>query len=272
MKSKLLLKLLGSGGALCLCAGMALAQTSNTVVTFSVDMSFASPFVLGTDQVAVRGSFNGWNTYMLTNNPSASNPYLFSGTTTNTTDVNGTPMAFKFWQSDGSGVWENPVTGGSGNRLVVLPPTSGASLVLPTMFFSDDGPTTNATITFQVDMTVQLATGAFDTNAGDTVEVQGNFQGWQSGDILMNDPTILRTNGTTVTSNVWVGSFTAIDPESPGQIIWYKFVIQPGGHYESPIQVDGTGNRYGFMAGITNPVVYFSDVAPAPIVTNLVTF
>lgn len=270
----------GLAAGLFLCAGLATAQTSNSIITFSVDMTGAANFVLGTDQVAVRGSFNGWNEYILTNNPSAANPYVFSGTTTDTADANGGQVFFKFWQSDpsaGNSGWENPVTDGSGNRKAVLPAQSGGQLVLPTMFYNDEGPATNATITFQVDMAQQINIGKFDPNA-DTVEVQGNAYGWSTGWTLTNNPSIIRTNqlGTVsvLTSNVYVNTFTAPAGESPGQVTWYKYVIQPAGAYEAPApaNVDNTGNRFTYMANETLPIVFFSDAPYAPLATNNVTF
>ncbi len=277
MKPKSQFNILGRalGAAILVCtAGLASAQTSNTVITFSVDMTGSPNFILGTDNIYVRGTFNGYGEYMLTNNATGANPYLFSGTLTDTADANGGQAQYKFFNSDSSSVgWENTVNGN--NRATLLPTTSGASLVLPTAFFSDDGPYTNCTVTFEVDMAQQINKGAFDTNA-DTVEVQGYFEGWSSGDTLTNDPTILRTNSFgLVTSNVYVGTFvTAGNTGSPGQSENYKFVIQPGGHYENPaaVNVDGTGNRFFPLINLTNPIVFYADAPFAPVATNAVTF
>lgn len=277
MNSKIQSKLLKS--ALCtgllLCAGVATVQASSSLVSFSVDMTGALNFVLGTDTVAVRGTFNGYGTYNLTNNSGGVNPYLFSGTVNDTSDANGGQVQYKFWNSDGSaanGGWENTVNGQ--NRAALLPSNSGGALVLPTAFFDDEGtPVAGYTMSFQVDMTQQRNVGAF-TPGTSTVEVQGNFEGWSTGDTLTNDPTIMRTNGNLITSNVYVGTF-ALNAASPGQVDNFKYVIQPGAHYEQPASVnqDGTGNRFvAFVNNITNPIVFFSDAPPAPVVTNVATF
>jgi len=127
-------------------------------------------------------------------------------------------------------------------------------------------------MTFQVDMTQQININAF-TPGTSTIEVRGNFEGWTAGlDYLTNDPTIMRTNGTLVTSNVYVGAF-ALNPASPGQTENFKFV--ENGNYEQPaaVNADGTGNRFApFVNNYTNPIVYFSDAPPAPVVTVVATF
>jgi len=273
--SKIIGRALGAAFLVCT-AGVATAQTSNSVVTFSVDMTGAPNFTLGTDQVAVRGTFNGYGTYLLTNNPTGVNPNLFSGTLTDTADANGGQLQYKFWNSDSgaaNGGWESPANGN--NRLALLPTSSGASLVQPTQFYNDDGPSTNCTVTFQVDMAQQINLGTFDTNS-DTVEVQGNFEGWLSGDTLTNDPAILVTNALDqVTSNVYVGTFTAAG--SPGQQFDFKFVMQPAGTYESPAGADAdeynSGNRYFNLVNGTLPRVFFSDQPYSLIIaTNATTF
>ena len=243
---------------------------SYTLVTFSVDMTGTPDFALGTDSVAVRGTINGWSSTYLTNDPAAANPYLFSGTITDTNDAPGGQLQYKFWNSDAGAQnagWETTANGQ--NRAAILPATSGDSLVLPTAFFNDDGPPTNCVVTFQVDMSEQIALGTFNMNV-DTVEVQGNFNGWSSGSTLINDPTILRTNNMSlVTSNVYVGTFTTSLSGSPGQVENYKYVIQFAGDYEQPssVNVDGTGNRFFDLANVTNPIVYFGDASYANVVT-----
>jgi len=291
MKSKLLYQLTACSLAagLMLYAGRA---NASTVVTFSVDMTYQvqqGTFVLGTDTVQAQGTFSGWGNQplMLTNNPTAANPNLYSGTTNDTVDGNPSLLQYKFVMQPAN-TYES--TGDNGNnRLAALPATSGSSLVLPTVYFADEGVAlgdgvTNL-VTFQVDMAQQIAKGTFDpdtTNANSTVEVQGLFNGWSNTEgILSNNPAILRTNAFgLVTSNVYVGTFPTI-LFSPNQNADYKFVIgtsvyesTAGGLAENP---DNNNNRFFTVssqngASITNPIVFFSDAPYAPINTNVITF
>lgn len=257
-------------------ANLASAQTSNTLVTFSVDMSSAfnaGYFVLGTDTVAARGTFNGYGQFFLTNDPVGSNPYLFSGTLSDTTEANGSKMQYKFWTSNASAPntgWEGTVSGQ--NRCVLLPATSGASLVLPTPFYGDGGLPEISTVTFQVDMAQQINVGAFHP-ATDILDVRGHFNSWSgSVNVLTNDPTILRTNQYgLVTSNVFV---TTVDvAASHAAAEGFKFVIQPS-NWENPsaINSDGGGNRYFTSIPQTLPIVFFADAAFAPVATLNVKF
>jgi hypothetical protein len=127
---------------------------------------------------------------------------------------------------------------------------------------------------FQVNMAQQISLGKFNSGA-DTVEVQGDFEGWTSGYTLTNDPSILTTNQYgLVSSNVYVGTYDTAG--SPGQVNEFKYVIQPAGNYEFPSALNGVGqnnNRFVFVApDQTTPIVYFGDAPYAPIVTNSVTF
>ena len=122
----------GLWAGLLLCS--AVAASANTLVTFQVDMSTAA-FDPSTQKVSAHGSFNGWGAaFELTNNPSGANPNLWSGTL----DVaaNGSVMEYKY-VIDPSG-WESIPKGN--NRLATLPSTSGASLVLPTVYYADNPP------------------------------------------------------------------------------------------------------------------------------------
>ena len=116
----------GLWAGLLLCS--AVVASANTLVTFQVDMSTAA-FDPGSQTVSAHGSFNGWGAGIpLTNNPSGSNPSLWTGTTT--VPTNGIVMQYKY-VIDPAGTWESIPKGN--NRLANLPTTSGASLVLPTV-------------------------------------------------------------------------------------------------------------------------------------------
>jgi hypothetical protein len=272
---------LTTAAGLLLCAA-GLANAASTIVTFSVDLSAqvtAGTFVPGTDTVAARGTFNGYGQFFLTNNPSGPNANIYTGTANNTNDANGGVMQFKYWNSNGAtpnGGWESPADNGN-NRAASLPSTSGAALVLPTVFFSDAGATETSTVTFRVDMAQQIQLGRFVPGT-DNVTIRGIFTGWGDSLALTNDPSILRTNQFgLVSSNVYVMSLdiTASTNASQG----FKFFnndVSPAAGYENPGPASANGsdsnNRFLFATNQTLPIVFFSDQPFAPIATNVVTF
>jgi hypothetical protein len=152
---------LTTAGGLLLGAAVA-ASAASSIVTFQVDMTAQiqnNAFTPGVNVVNARGTFNGYGTYALTNNPAGVNTNLYSGTVNDTTDANGSTMQYKYC-IDGGG-WESMAN----NRQWGLPTANGGSVVLPAYFFSDAAPTgltpVNDTVSFQVDMTQQTTLGNF---------------------------------------------------------------------------------------------------------------
>lgn len=250
-------------GALLCTIGLAGARAS-TFVTFSVDMGtniVNGNFVPGTDTIEAHGTFNSWGALNLVQQGSST---IYTNTFNDTADANGGKMEYKF-VIDGSR-WETPASGQ--NRAALLPATSGASLVLPTAFYGDAGAAVAYSVTFQVDVSQQIALGNFISGTS-TVEVRGAFNGWAGGvNVLTPDTSILRTNQYgLVTSNVWTGTFSVSG--SPGGADDFKYVIATSGSTvwdsPSPVNQDGTANRYFANATQTLPVVNFSDAAFAPI-------
>jgi len=252
--------------------GIVTAQTSNSVVTFSVDMSTniaLGTFNPGSDKVSVLGTFNGWSApgVILVQEGAST---VYTNTVTDTDDPNGGRMQYKFY--DTQTTYESPADNGN-NRLAVLPATSGGSLVLGTPFFADDGAPVTNYASFAVDMSQQIALSNFVS--GDTVSVNGLFNGWGSTlDSLTNDLSISVTNGSVVETNVWDGTFQVI--ASPWSMSDYKFVIQPAGNYEGVPATDlnanpnssPSPNRYfTFNPTITNAPsrVFFADAPYAPL-------
>jgi len=255
-------------GALLVMAGISSVQASSTIVTFSVDMAtniFNGTFIPGTDHVSARGTFNGYGELVLVQNGASS---IYTNTVNDTTDANGGKMEYKFYSSNGS-TWENPATGK--NRGAHLPSTSGASLVLPTAFFSDAGTPVANDVKFQVDLSQQIALGIFTNDSPSTVEVRGSVNGWSGGSTLVRDLSqVITTPGGLLTTNVYTNTFAVT--ASPGGAQQFKFVINNGGTvWESPanpnnyIGGDGDQNRYMANAAQTLPVYYFSDIPYAPI-------
>ncbi len=273
------------GAGLLFCTiGLANAQTSNSVITFSVDLSAqvtGGTFVPGTDTVAVRGTFNSFGQFFLTNNPADPvHSNVYSGTLLDTTDVNGAVMTFKYWNSDAAtpnGGWESPANGGN-NRAAHVPSNSGGALVLPTVYFSDAGAAVTNTIKFQVDMAQQINLGLFVAGT-DAINARGDFNGFGTASVLTNDPSILRTNQFgLVSSNVYVGYFDVVASPNAEQSFkfWNSDGSAPNTGWENPGPANANpardGNRFFVNAAQTLPVVFYSDAPYAPIATNLVTF
>jgi hypothetical protein len=252
---------------LTLCA--ATLANANTLVTFQVDMTqqiAVGNFTNGVNTVNARGIFNSWGTYALTNDPGGSNTNLYTGTIDNTADANGALMNYKF--SIDSGGWES-----GNNRQIGLPTTSGASLLVPSCYFNDQprtDVTVNDNITFQVDMTQQIAVGNFIPGTS-VVSVRGAFNSWGTTS-MTNDPSGANTN---------LYSITVSQSDAPINLEHFKFFIDTGNNWDSPGIPNSQGregdlNRYyNMLAGdgdVVLPPVYFSDLPPAPPITNFVTF
>jgi len=120
-------------------------------------------------------------------------------------------------------------------------------------------------VTFQVDMTVQKATGHFNPPS-DTVEVQGSFNNWTAGQYLLTN------NPTAVNSNVYSGVVPVVGAVNSGES--YKFVINSSSLgmevYESSTPKQSTlddgpddYNRFFQLSNTTTTVlspVLFSDM------------
>jgi hypothetical protein len=118
-------------------------------------------------------------------------------------------------------------------------------------------------VTFSVDMTAQIASGAFNPANGDTVYAAGTFQtnAW-SGFPL--SPTLANTN-------IYTGVYPDYNPTNTAEQFKFNFysVANAGTTWES---VD---NRPFTLQspGVTNALVYFDDVFPTPsATTNYLTF
>lgn len=261
-----------AGAVLC-AAGALTARASGTYVTFSVDMATniaGGTFVPGTDTLSVHGTFDGWSAGLTLVQQGGGTVY--TNTINDTTDANGATMQYKFVDSNagvGNGGYENLPTGQ--NRAAKLPATSGASLVLPTPFFNDAGAAVTNDVTFQVDVSQQIALGNF-TPGTDYVVIRGGLINNWSGtaEALTNDTSILVTNQYgLVTSNVWVGTFPITT--SPAGMVGFKYVIPnhagTGDEWESPgaANQDGGGNRYFANVPQTLPIVDFSDAPYSPV-------
>lgn len=283
---------LALGAALLLCSAAAASAAGNSIVTYSVDMTGpiqSSAFTPGVSQVFARGSFNDWSTgayydhsgsSLLTNNPSAPNPNIYSGTFADTNDANGSILNYKYYIDTG-GNWE-----GVANRVFGLPNSSGGSLVLPTYYFNDATPTGQAQVTnsikFQVDMTQQIVLGNFIPGTSQ-VFARGSFNNW-GNDNTATSPFPLTNNPAGPNTNLYTGVYlgpTGAEggyAANHGSVQFYKYYIDTGSAWESPSaqSVDNSGNRVFNLleanGALVLPQVYFNDLPPVPPVTNSITF
>jgi hypothetical protein len=273
-------------GLMLAAAGIMTAQASSTFITFSVDESsnlvngtFNPPSPAnvngtpyggtGANQVYARGTFNGWGAYLplvqFGNGP------VYTNTIEDTVDVNGGSLSY---------IYHDDVNGDEGpadwaNRTAYLPANSGASLVLPTPFFTDIGPATSANVKFQVDMSEQILTGNFHPLSGDHVVIAGSFNGWSptagASWVLTNDPSILITNNNFTPALVLSNVYTVTVPvtlnarysgkATPNCAEDFKYVIMPEYNWDGPSypNSDSGGNRFFTEGDQTLPLVNFND-------------
>ncbi|HXR49262.1 MAG TPA: hypothetical protein VN784_17650 [Candidatus Limnocylindrales bacterium] len=273
-------------GLLFCAAALVTASAQNSFVTFSVDLSTNvanGTFNPATESVSVRGTFNNWSgsggtfgdgSVQLTEQ-GLSAPYIYTNTVQDTFDANGTPVEYKFIieTNTGSGYSATYETLSSGyNRNAFLPTVSGATVVLPTPYFSDSGGVTSNLVTFSVDMHEQSYLGNFNPGSGDEITVEGNFQGWGTA----HGALVLVNNGGTVYTNTF--GIT----NSPYAVEEYKFVIyNPGtlaaGYESVAITNQDRDSNNRFFAGpqpapLTLPLVDYSDTAYSPIIVSNITF
>lgn len=217
--------------------------------------------------VYARGAFNGWGTSQLTNDPTILRTNQFglvsSNVYTGTFDVATSPgavMNYKFYYYNGGDQWENPASvnlDGTGNRY-----SPNAAQTLPIVYFSDSpyAPVATNAVTFQVDMSAKILTGAFVPGTT-PIDVRGSFNGWSGGtNPLTNNPAAPNTN-------VYSTVITIID--GVGSVEAYKFTYDSGGtQWESPDPARGPTsgpNDYNRVFNLPNasstvlPLVTFSD-------------
>jgi hypothetical protein len=241
------------GLALLFAASVA-GQAQNNV-TYRVDMT--EQIQLGNfqpgDTIRVTGALPLWNWgdgTDLTNNPAlsgdASNIYSA------VIDVPGSPGAaggeFKF---RANGNWEDTTDGA--NRNFIL---TGGDQVLPVLYYNDQplGATTNANVTFQVDMTPQVIAGSF-TNGVSTVTLAGNINNWGQTD-MANNPALSGN-----ASNIY--STTVSTTTSVGMWSRYKFRADGGWEAAALNGVNQNKDRRFYFTGGDQvlPLVTYNDAS-----------
>jgi hypothetical protein len=227
-------------------------------ITFQVDMAEQAnlgAFIPGTGEVFCFGWFggSGWSegnlqlfpntaAFVTNNGQVVSMPY--TNTLTSAWGALGEVSNFKYVYNNETGngdAYEGVASinqdsaDGSGNRFVANVP----NLVLPLVNFGDVAfsPVVRDTITFQVDMSVQVLTG--------------NFVNGSSSVALLGDPSINNWSFTTCTeeaapnTNVYDVVFTIVG--APGQQCQFKYFNQTTSTYENPSAANeypGSANRF----------------------------
>ena len=255
--------------------------SADTWVTFQVDMSVQANLgrfnPLTESVVAKAYEWHGGSRLLswrlgLTNEPAATNPFLYRGTGLITNDAPGATLSYCFRAET------QPDGGFDRIRSAWLPDTEGASLVLPVVYYYDELAAGNVltntiALTFQVDMTAQVDLGGFNPGS-DRVEVGARCdpEGVTYGYPLTNNPHAPNPN--LYTSTVVRTNFT------PGGIVSYRFSYHDSAwrrFVEQPQSTSGEDRTATLPAtpepSLVLPVVYFDDLpAGVALVTNDVTF
>jgi hypothetical protein len=231
------------------------SATTNSL-TFQIDMTSAialGTFTPATETIEAFGTFespNQWTAgFILTNNPDAANPNIYSGTYADG-NYPGTWEQYKYViVNNGADTYES-----INNRDFNTPTNAGT---FPLAYFNNVNNTISVPITFQVDMTSQVEAGNVNPGAGDTVGVSGNFQNPNySGATLTNDPNAANTN-------IFSGTFVVTG--EPGNVYQYKYIINDNGtfDYESPASTGGQNRVFAMPSSAeTLPLVFWSDQDP----------
>jgi hypothetical protein len=232
----------GLWAALFLASALAASAASDPVtyqVNMSVQMASGNFVPANGDTVLVSGNWDGWST---TNTLSVSADTNIYTITLNQTVGNWPNYKFvinPYGNSSGSSLkWESIA-----NRFFQVP-TGGTNL--PVVYFNN---ITNvavpyAPVTFQVNMSVQIAQGSFDPLSGTLVVAGGAINNWST--------TASPLTQSLTDTNIWVGTFSVTNPV--GGSISYAYVMN--GTWES------IPNRTFVMTNVaqTLPVVYFNNV------------
>jgi hypothetical protein len=244
-------------------AGLFLASiiTASAVdVTFQVNMSAQialASFDPANDQLFVAGDpINGWSTAASQLLPSASDTNIWEGTF-DVPGASGSTVQYKYVKIPVAGgtVWEGNVgTGGAtGNRVFTL---AASPQTLPVVYFNN---VTNssvfvASLTFQVNMSLQTALGNFDPASG-TVSV--------AGDAINNwSPTASPLTNSVTDTNLWLGTFKITN--AAGINVSYKYVLNNGGTWEGNVGTGGAQNRSLVLSNQVLPVAYFNNLTNIP--------
>src|ERR1039458_949023 len=252
------------------------AQVTNNV-TFQVDVSQQiqiGVFTNGINTVDVWGSFDGWAGGVLTNNPNILVTNQF-GLVTSNVWVGTFPVTASPWSAQDFKYVIQPQVSyetvsainqdGGGNRFFAFNP--GSNVTLPLVNFSDAPYAPLSTVTFAVDMSVQIYYGNWNNSMG--VFCQGINGDWNN-----DAPNTMTNNPTASNTNIYYVVYTL----GQGSTVQYKFTYNglSGTIYESPTSTGGNNRSYTrpTSSSASVPTVYFSDLSINDLLTTdtLVTF
>jgi hypothetical protein len=211
-------------------------------VTFNVDMqeqSYLGTFPSG-GYVTIPGNFNGWDSSLdqLTNDPVNTN--VWEGTFPLIVSPNAA-VDFKYYGNP-SPTWEEPDAVNSdsgGNRFF-----AAATETLPLVYYSDEAPAPNCTLTLSVDMSVVTAEDPYFEPS--TVVLWGSFNGWGEGLSCTNNPSAANPN---------IYSTVISAPEGSSFDDQFRYIqsYSDGTVYDYPTAVEGlSGSAYNRVVTVPN--------------------
>jgi hypothetical protein len=232
----------------------AIPSVTTNNVSFSIDMGpqiFLGNFNPSAgDTVQVLGTLTNpkWTIggFVLTNAPSSSQSNIYSGTIADG-NYPGSFENYKFViHKSGGDTYEN------GNNRTFFTPTGSGTF--PLAYFNNVFSIYMNSVTFQVNMSVPLLTGALNPGNGDTVSAAGTFQTnqWTAGAFVLT--------ASAGNPNIYIGTYT--DYNAPGTGEQFKFQINPAGNGASA-NYESVANRMFLLASMaqTNPVVFWNNLS-----------
>jgi len=235
-------------------------------VNFMVDMqipiweydnSIGNGFNTNTDQVFVRGSFNGWGTISAGYQLLQVGPTLFSNTVEVVQNLNQS-IDYKFEGVSFPG-YESPVASCGANRTLLI---TNVNMSAPLAYFSDrklSDP--NVNLTFNVDMSVERKFGQFDPDLGHGVAMPGSFNGWNTGVLPLTPLPDPQTNIYTATISY------QHYPTNSCNFGFYKFFISGNGAardggWEDPISTSSGNRAFSITSAAQTNTYYYNDENP----------
>ena len=223
---------------------------------YEYDNSIGNGFNTNTDQVFVRGSFNGWGAVSAGYQLIQVGPTLFSNTVEVIQYLNQS-VDYKFEGVSFPG-YEAPVTLCGGNRTLLITNFNESA---PLAYFSDrklSDP--NVDITFKVDMSLARNFGQFDPTLHG-VSMPGSFNGWNTGVLPLSQGADPNTNiySTTISYQHY--------PTNACNFGFYKFFISGNGAardggWEDPIGTGGGNRAFSISSAAQTNSYYYNDEDP----------
>lgn len=228
------------------------------------DNAIGDGFNTNTDQLFVRGTFNGF-----TNNPAYQLIQVGTSTVfTNTVEVVGPLGAVPEYKLYGFSFpgYENPVLSCGNNRSFVI---TNQNITIPAFYWSDrklSDPTN--VVNLNVDMSLVRNFGKFDPSTNG-VALPGSFNGWNTGSLPL-------TAGSPPDTNIYSASISYRHYPTNGCAFgFYKFyisnLVDPNrdNGWEQPITTGGGNRSFGFPSTSQTLSYYYNDEKPTFKITSV---